>query len=622
MAFKRFLNPTAFNKAKQFKEIFSDWQRNPGSIVHLRPNNCVAFYLMGQKAFEMGQLGATDEFTKIFQRDPIRGVNPSDLPEQLRQARKAVTDDIKKNKKDELELSRQSLLAWELLRRNKEFTLIDEQVQVPQEALADKAQEQTRVDLLVLEQKTQKLAVLELKLSENPDLDGPVLGQLKTTRALPGALKGGEKTFLAHYQQLFAQKVELGLVVSEPAELKGISDKSLIILGDEPAARARLACLDQAAIPENYTCALLAAAAPLAEAAFRPLKAQVEAAIAGPRPAYAPRKERWNAFTRLADKEQAAWSAIKPKQNQAGPFDAALAGYFEKNNIAVHPHLKHPRSSQAACAQAFAAILAKTPLAETGLLKALNDNVSPSWGVTVTAVTDCHFEVPHGLVPGGPNAFPRADMQALTGETGKFHTSLDAALAVTGTRDGKEVRALIGIEFKYSEPEFTSCGGFTSEGFTEPGRQACLNGKDRGASCYLRHQEKRKYVRTEELDAMFGAPNPVDRADGACLLLGPVNQLYRGHYTVLKLKEQFGFDEALFLVVYDNRNLSLLAPERPSPENRPALAPMERYKEALAAQYKPTFAQLPVQVLVEAYTAAITRKPPAWLTKLKARYHW
>lgn len=620
MAFKRFLNQTAFNKARQFKELFSDWQRNPGSIVHLRPDNCVAFYFMGQKAFELGQLGATDEFTKIFQCQPVRGLKPADLPAQLRQARKAVTDDIKKNKKDGLELSRQSLLSWELLRRNKEFTLLDEQVQIPQEALADKAQERTRVDLLLFERKTQLLALIELKLSESPDLDGPVLDQLKATRALPAALKGGAGTFIQHYQQLFAQKTALGLVTAELAEIKGLSG-GLIILGPAPAANARLACLDPSAIPEAAACALLPAGAPLAEAAFLPLLKQVEAALAGPRPAYAPRKERWNDFTRLADKEQAAWAAIKPKQNQAGPFDALLAAYFEKNDLPVHPHIKQPRSSKAACAQVFAPVLAKAPLAEAGLLKAINDNISPAWGVTLTAITDCHFEVPHSPVPGETAAFPKADMQALTGEAGKFHTSLDAALAVTGTRDGKAVRALIGIEFKYTEPEFTACGGFTSESFTEHGRRACLSG-GRGASCYLRHQEKRAYLKTEELDAMFGSPNPLDRADGACLLLGPVNQLYRSHYAVLKLQERFKFDEALFLVVYDNRNLSLLTPERPSPGNRPALAPMERYKESLAARYKPTFAQLPVQSLVEACTAAVTRKPPTWLTKLKARYHW
>jgi len=47
MAFKRFLNQTAFDKAKLLKDSLFNWQSTPGSIVHLRPNNTVAFYYLG-----------------------------------------------------------------------------------------------------------------------------------------------------------------------------------------------------------------------------------------------------------------------------------------------------------------------------------------------------------------------------------------------------------------------------------------------------------------------------------------------------------------------------------------------------------------------------------------------
>jgi hypothetical protein len=228
-------------------------------------------------------------------------------------------------------------------------------------------------------------------------------------------------------------------------------------------------------------------------------------------------------------------------------------------------------------------------------------------------VEECHLDVPHALPPGEQIIFPKADT---------LNTSLDAAFALTGTRDGKPVRALIGVEFKYTEPEFAPCTGFTAEGCTEQGRQACLHGKDRGNWCYLRHKEKIGIFKTDALDWLFGTPNPVDRADGACALLGSLNQLYRGHSAVLKLKERFGYDEALFLVVYDNRNLALTTPERPSPEIRSDKAPMERYKDLLAEKHKNTFAALAVQDLTAGYTAAITRKHPVWLTKIKSRYGW
>lgn len=622
MAFKRFLNQTAFNRAKELKEHFSNWQSTPGSIVHLRPNNCVAFYFMGQKAFELGQLGATDEYTRAFQKGPVKGVDPAALQEQLKAARRSVTEDIKKNKKAGLELSQQAALAWDLLKRNKEFTLLDEQVQIPQDALADKAQERTRVDLLLLEQKTGLLALIELKLSEDQDLDGAVAEELKAARALPGAIKGGEKIFIQHYQQVFAQRAELGLIGAKLAAIKGISDKGLIILGDADSAYGRLACLDAAAGPAA-ACALTPVTAPLT-AAFLPLAEHVKAALAGPRAPYAPRQPRANDFTRLADAEQAAWGAIKPKPAQAGAFDSLLTGYSKKNGLALHSRGDHPRNSQTACAQALAPVFAKNESAVTGLLQVLNDQVSPGWGVKVNDVEECHFEVPHAFLPGEPaiDAFPKVDMKALTGETGRARTSLDAALIVNGTRDGREVRALIGIEFKYAEAEFAPCAGFAAPGFAEAGRRACLNGKDRGGLCQLRCQQKLPAFEKENLDAVFGEPNPVDAPGGACLLLGPVNQLYRSHYAVMKLKDQFYFDEALFLVLYDARNKSLLAPERPSPENRPAQGPLERYKTALADQYKPAFAHLPVQSVIAGYAATITKKSPPWLTKIKGRYHW
>jgi hypothetical protein len=620
MAFKRFLNPTAFNRANQLKEHFANWQSTPGSIVHLRPGNTVAFYFMGQKALELGRLGATDEYTKAFQQDPVKGVNPAALQEQLKDARRAVINDVKNHKKAELVPAKQAALAWELLRRNKDFTLLDEQVQLPQDALADKAHETTRPDLLLLEHATGRLCLAMLKLSDDADLDGAVIDQLKAARALPAAMKGGEALFLQHYQQLFEQKAALGLIAAGPSPLKGIGDKSLIILGDAAAAYGRLACVAAAHIPPAAACALLPAGAQLKAETFLPLTQHAALALAGPRAAYAPRKPRANAFTRQADAEQAAWANVKPAENQAGAFDKLLAGYSKKNGLSLHLLAKHPRNSQAACAQALAPVFAKNASGVAGFITAVN--AAAGWGVTVDAITDCHFEVPHALTPGAPPVFPQANLQPLTGETGRKQSGLSAALAVTGTKEGRPVRALIGVEFKYTEAEFSACSGFTAPGFRETSRAACLSGAGRGELCFLRLHEKLLAFTKFNLDAMFTTPNPVDAPAGACGLLGSANQLYRGHFATMKLKERLGFEEALFLVVYDSRNLSLTSPDRPSPEHHPALGPLEAYKAALADQYKGTFAHLPVQQIVAAYCATITKKNPPWLVKIRARYHW
>jgi hypothetical protein len=623
MAFKRFLNQTAFDKAKLFKEQLFNWQSTPGSIVHLRPNNTIVFYYMGQKALELCELGATGEYTKTFQQPLIKGVDAAALVNQLKKGRRAVVAHIEKNKKSGQELVKQSLLAWELLRKREDFVLLDEQVQIPQEALADKTQEATRADLLIMEKSTGQLALLELAFADNPDLDGPAMARLKALRALPGAIKGGEEIFIRHYQQLFAQKSALGILSADLADIKGISDKGLVILGEAYAAYGRLACLTPADLPEPCQCALLGAVAPLKTASFVPLIEHLEKALTYPRAAYVPRKPRVNDFTRLADSHQAAWAGL-PKLSQPGAFDSLLTSYSKKNGLALHARAKNPRSSQTACAQALSPVFAKNETAIAGLLKVINAHVAPVWGVEVKSVDDCHFEVPHKIAadqPGG-SEFPHADLGALTGETGRGRASLDAALVVTGVKDGREVRALIGIEFKYAEPEFAPCAGFAAGEFTEPGRHACLDSAERAGLCHLRHHDKLPAFSEFNLNTMFGQPNPLDAPEGACLFVGPVNQLYRSHYTLLKLKEHFGFDEAILLVVYDNRNVSLTTAERPSPENQPRQGPMERYRMRLADEFKTTFAPLPVQAIIEAYAAGIIKKAPPWLSKIRTRYNW
>jgi|GEM_PF-2307257 len=621
MAFKRFLNQTAFEKAQLLKDNLFNWQSTPGSIVHLRPNNTVAFYYLGQKALELGELGSTEEYTKLFGREAVKGVDAEGLTIQLKKGRRAVMEYVEKNKMSGQEPVQQALLAWELLRKREDFTVLDEQVQVPQEALADKGQQATRVDLLLIEKATAQLVLLSLEFASSADLDGAAMARLKAVRALPAAVKGGEAIFLKHYQQLFAQKSALGVLNTEAFEIKGISDKSLLILGQAYDAYGRLACLTPADLPDCQ-CALLGGVAPLKAADFQPLVNFLEKALTSPRAAYLPRKPRVNAFTRLADAHQAAWAAL-PKLTQPGGFDNLLNDYSRHNGLALHARAKNPRSSQTACAQALAPVFARNETAIAGLIKALNENVSPTWGVTVSAVADCHFEVPHKPVPGQTQArvFPKADLAELTGETGRAR-GLDAALAVTGTKDGREVRALIGVEFKYTEAEFAACAGFTDPAYTEPGRHACLENGERGALCQLRHRAGLPAFGEFNLDNMFGKPNPLDGHEGACLFAGPVNQLYRSHYTLLRLKEHFGFDEALLLVVYDNRNTSLTTAERPSPENQPQQGPMERYRLRLAPEHKASFAALPVQAIIAAYAAGIAKKTPPWLAKVRSRYQW
>ena len=610
--FHRHLSDRARRALAPHLPLVAAWLDRPGAAFHLRRGDCAAFMWWGQRAVALEGL-AGRATAHPFGADAV----PLDasLPQVLHAAADRVDEHLRRTRSSSAgELALQAGLVSALHRSDADFLVLDEQVQVPRAALADPSLAGLRVDLALVERATGDLWLVEVKPADAADLDGPVLQQLDRTRGLPGALHGGALVFVQALAQVLAQKAELGLLAAAPPTPSGAVRSASLSIGDPAQAAGRVACWTDGELRglEGLLHGHVAADCAPTRDAFRPLLAARDAALAGPRVAHAPRRSRWNTFTAQQDHAQAVWRRRAPSEPQLGPFQAQIEGYIAQHGVRAHAHLDHPRSSQAACLQLFAP--ARWGDAQ-GALAAVLDGATPE-GLRIEGLDAVDFEAPH--VDCDPaDCAVAADMAALVGEhTGRVVTGLDALVRARGRRDGRPVRVLIAVEFKYSEVEFGCCGGFVSRAFDEAGRRACV---DRPAArrvhCHLLVKHRRGYLQ----DTSMFVADPLE-APGPCLLLGPVNQPYRSHFTARALAASLGFEEVVYAVVADARNPALNQPARPLPGHRSQGAPLDAYRAALRPELAGGVIELSAQDLVAAYRAAAPTEP--WLEALVDRYGW
>ena len=488
------------------------------------------------------------------------------------------------------------------------WLVLDEQLQVPRDALADLTQQGTRVELLLVDTKSGQLWLCKLERATSDELDGPVLTQAARLGALPGALRGGVPVFLAHFVEVWRQKHALGLVDAAPGRLQ--PPRALVLaLGDARAAFARIACWPEA-MPAGVGVAVLEGPEPLEPHLIRAPEVIRAQALAGPRAPYAPRRPRWNAFTQAEDTRLAAWSRRAPGAPHLGEHGPAVTAWLDAHDTKSHDDRLHPRSSQAACLQVFAPVVLDLP----GACAALRPVLAAAFpALKVRAIENAAFEAPHGPDCPAPDCAWRADMAALVGESGSQWTRLDVLLKVRGVWRGQPARLAIGIEYKYSESEFGTCGGFTSDAASLAARESCVGGPGRESLCHL-HGLGRRYVREAGL---FSAP-PLG-GGGPCPLLGPLNQLTRGHATTAAFAAAAGLDAGLYLVVHDPRNPTLLAPSRPVPGfAATAESPLETYRAALRPEHRDSVGLLPIARVLDAWRDAFAN--PRWVRTLRERY--
>ncbi|MBW2704285.1 MAG: hypothetical protein JRF33_25990, partial [Deltaproteobacteria bacterium] len=535
--FMRCFSDEAMEAAKSYtSELAKLTQAGPWAI-ELRPGNDLTIYYRGQAALKIMKLGGTKAGAKRFSQKVAEKVpEPKTLKTVLAEEKQAVDDHLAgKHHGRHTEISVQAeLMGW--LAQNGDFLPLDQQVAVPASDLIDQDLRRVRVDLLTVEKKTNTLWLMELKLSTNEELDGAVLHQLELTCKLPAALTGGVEQFIDHYQKLLDQKYELGLIAEHMKLNRTPHKTALVVIGDERETLAKLECWpDGPGHQADLPAIILPNPSSLPRDAFKPLGdlyAEAERkGKAGLLPPWAPKKPIHNTFTEAETKKQKKWlSEGKPKRNTLGPFAAEIEDYITKHDAPRHTHLDHPISSQAACFQFFAPLLTKQAGADQAWHQLLSPHLA-KLGIKPTAIEECHFEYPHQGQCRTKGKPCNHDMAALVGEKGSMTTRLDAFLKVKGTKNGTEIRVAVGIEFKYTESEFSRCGGFTSR--NNHHGHACLGRQnpDRRPTCYLRNQEGRKYL-TDEALAKFFKPdtNPLT-TPGPCLLLGPANQIYRSQYT-------------------------------------------------------------------------------------------
>jgi hypothetical protein len=201
-------------------------------------------------------------------------------------------------------------------------------------------------------------------------------------------------------------------------------------------------------------------------------------------------------------------------------------------------------------------------------------------------------------------------MRALVGESEGITTRLDV-LVEAEAPTGEAV--WVGVEFKYTEPEFGACGGFASPRYSEVGRRACVeDSDDRAKHCHLLHVSRRSYLR----DRSLFTTDPLS-ASGPCPLVGSLNQLYRSHSVVRAWAKGA---PSLLAVVRHEHNPVLVEPERGLPGHAaPTLGPIERYRALLRPDAARTVGELTVAEVLTAYHAADLGDTP-WLRALVERY--
>ncbi|MFT3710641.1 MAG: hypothetical protein QM817_23710 [Archangium sp.] len=567
--FRRSLSDAAFEHALRLREVMRDWTKRSGNSVELRRADAVMFYRNG---------------SRVHVVNPSASTSPEQLAEELR---------VEASNSSKGELFAQA----QLVSGDSGFVVLDQQVAVPSAALADTSLVLHRVDLLLLEVSAGALWLAELKLATGDDLHEAV-PQLELTSQLPGALKD-PSGFVGEYRRVLAQKQKLGLLAPTLSITTDAVATALIIVGDRNQADARIVCWPSSP-PEGLWCAFAHKQLP-SRSSYSSLSTTLAEARSNPRRSgFAPRRSRHTEF-----------AAAEDLRTGHLPPNAEVEAYFTQHSVAEHSHRSHPRSSQRLCTEVFG----PARRSESGALGALSlafREVADRAGLSSLEFTALDFEAPH-FNCRATGCRMTLDVSQALGE-GSKHTSLDVLLTGRAHRDGRAVSVCVGVEFKYTEPEFGACGGFVSSANESP--STCLahpGGKDR--ACRL--LEIRRTYLTPEVRRAWFRRDPLGSA-GICELLGPQNQLFRSHFTTEAMAEKLEADESLFVVVWHEGNRALFEPE-PSIPGIPAftVGPAERYRQSLVPERAKRFGLVGLSQVIGAYRQLAQ---PPWLAPLTARY--
>lgn len=616
--FSRTLSDAALECVSPYLRFLRPELASSGTVVELRPDDTIKAYLEGGLVLAIERLSSRKPMVVIA---GSRKREPLGASERLLDLLRTGIDVVRRRGGDG-----ERAACWRIVRGlatnpDSDFVPLDQEIRLPR-ALYASEDDLAQPDLLLVERATGHLWLVELKLAENDELDGPVIGQLSRNRALPAGTviadgSSGESAFVAHYAKVVSQKAKLELLPPLPRPLSGTVRHAVLVVGRHVEAQRRIGCWE--AVPESLSCTTLGIVGSDRLPSVTDF-GSLEDALAEARRAelpHAPRRSRHTAFAASEDAFQASWLDANPAEDHLGAFASELREYLVQHGIKAHRHIDYPRSSQAACLQVFAPAQRDDPAARDAVRRVLAGPAA-ALGVDLAGIASIDFEVPHAPEACTKRCAVAADQRKLAGESTRgVRTQLDVFVVAHGHRQGFPVRIGFGLEFKYTEPEFGCCGGFKSRGFDEAGRRACIGtASGREMRCYLLTQERRRYL--EDRSPFLADPL---NATGPCLLLGPANQLYRGHYTTRALAGEFRLDETMYGVVHDLRNEEILRPERTIPGCEPfAESAFERYARSLREEWARRLFTIHTQDVIAAYIAAFPYGRPAWLVALVDRY--
>jgi len=192
-------------------------------------------------------------------------------------------------------------------------------------------------------------------------------------------------------------------------------------------------------------------------------------------------------------------------------FDPSLIAYLQANDIAIHAESLNLRSSQACCFNFLYPLRQDLDLASS-VLKA--------WLSDLGQVTRIEFEYT------GPEVVTEWLGEPPGGKRGQNRTSVDAAIWWKG-RDRRPRLTL--FEWKYTEKEFGSCGGYGSDGNRQKARCRTLDTRsiEPTRDCYLalgdtQHNRRRYWKHMEASGIRFR-----EFTGKGCPFRGPLYQLVR-----------------------------------------------------------------------------------------------
>jgi len=199
-------------------------------------------------------------------------------------------------------------------------------------------------------------------------------------------------------------------------------------------------------------------------------------------------------------------------ENLHGGIRDGVRAYTDTNGIELHSDFANLKSSQACCLNFLFALCRNLDAATTALRPLLPGATSVDW-------IEFEYTGPHGDHATKWLGEPPG------GKRGQNRTSADAAI---WWRDGDDRRRLTLVEWKYTERQFGTCGGFASDGNRHKDR--CRHRAD-GASaewrCYLTQGDSERTKR-RYWDRLGDAGITLTPYEGdMCPFSGPFYQLMR-----------------------------------------------------------------------------------------------